>query len=75
MEDFSFALERIKAGAAMCRKHWHGKGQWVMLHRITPMTKDMTANYLYLCTTEKQFIPWTPSMSDVLANDWMPFKE
>ena len=67
---FSVALEWLKEGHSFCREGWNATGMWVSLH--TPKAKDeMTIPYLCLYTVRCELVPWVPSQTDVLANDWM----
>lgn len=51
------------------RAGWNGKGQWVGIQKPDENSK-MTVPYLYLRTVNGDFVPWVPSQTDQLANDW-----
>lgn len=51
------------------RAGWNGKSQWVGMQKPDENSK-MTVPYLYLRTVNGDFVPWVPSQTDQLANDW-----
>lgn len=73
---FGSALESLKFGAKIYREGWNGKGlrleiQWPDEH------SKMTLPYIYINypddakTTPGARVPWVPSQTDVLADDWL----
>ena len=66
---FSEALKHIKNGKKLTRKGWNGKGMFITLQTPTQKSK-MTLPYIYMKTTNDEFIPWTPSQTDLLSEDW-----
>lgn len=78
--NFGEALEQLKYGHKMSRKGWNGSGIFIKLQLPTVESK-MTSPYIYIDTTGLQTtnpdaptvrVPWTPSQTDLLANDWEP---
>ncbi|EPL8679431.1 dUTP diphosphatase [Klebsiella michiganensis] len=73
--DFSDALMWLKEGKRTARKGWNGKGLWLELKKPI-IGSDMTLPYLVICypadaqNTPGARAPWTPSQTDLLANDW-----
>lgn len=67
--DFGAALDNLKAGRKVARSGWNGKGMWVHLQRPDANSK-MSSPYLYLKTVDGHLVPWLPSQSDLLAEDW-----
>lgn len=73
--NFSDALKGIKAGMAMRRVGWNGKGLYVAIHRPTD-GGHMNLPFLFLGypddapTTPGGRVPWHPSQTDILADDW-----
>lgn len=73
--DFSQALNYAKAGSRIARSGWNGKGLYVELQKTDENSK-MGHPYLYIKTVEDKLVPWTPSQTDLLANDWSaPIKQ
>ena len=82
--NFSEALELIKAGNAVARMGWNGKNMFVFLvpgstffvnrppllglypegHQITYLP------HIDLRSADGSIVPWLPSQTDVLAEDW-----
>lgn len=70
---FGHAVEALKAGHAVQRQGWNGKGMWLELQRPTALSK-MTLPYIYMKTADDNLVPWLASQTDVLANDWRVFE-
>lgn len=74
--DFGLALKLLKAGMRVARVGWNGKGLWLEMQRPDANSK-MALPYLYLnYPDDSQFtpgarVPWAPSQTDVLADNWM----
>ena len=77
--DFGEMLQWIKQNSKKAyRQGWNGKNQFIYYvpqGSYKPYTKiaEQLVNepYIALKTIQGQVIPWTPSVSDVLAEDWM----
>lgn len=67
--DFSDALKEVKAGHAITRSGWNGKGQSVMMQTPDENSK-MGLPYLYITTVDGKLVPWLASQTDLLADDW-----
>ena len=72
--NFSEALQRIKDGKYMARSGWNGKNCYVHLERPMilepPFDAPIRKPYLEMRDSRGDFLPWTPSHSDLLADDW-----
>lgn len=73
---FGDALQWLKAGAAVARKGWNGKGMWLRLQRPDAHSK-MTLPYIFIEYPEGHVayphgsrVPWLASQTDMLAEDW-----
>ena len=84
--DFGEMLQWIKQNSKKAqRQGWNGKNQFIYYvpqGSYKPCTKIAEqlvneqglvdyAPYIALKTVQGKVIPWTPSISDVLAEDWM----
>ena len=69
MNNFGWAVERLKDGCAVARKGWNGKGMWIALQRPDANSK-MTLPYTYMSTVTGDLVPWLASQTDILAEDW-----
>lgn len=78
--NFGDALQQLNFGHKMTRAGWNGNGIFIKLQLPTAESK-MTSPYIYIDTTGLQTsnpdapkvrVPWTPSQTDLLANDWTP---
>lgn len=76
--NFGQALHELKCGCAMARKGWNGKGIFIKL-QVPDQNSKMTSPYIYIDTTGLQSdnsdaprscVPWLPSQTDLLAEDW-----
>ena len=82
--NFSQALEKVKAGTKMQRVGWNGKGMFVFLVPgstfqvsrapllgIYPEGAEINYHaHIDLRTSDGQIVPWVPSQTDMLADDW-----
>lgn len=66
---FSAALELLKAGEAVHREGWNGKGQYLEL-QVPDEDSKMTLPYIYIVTVTGDTVPWLASQTDLLADDW-----
>jgi len=67
--DFSNALLNIKGGERMTRAGWNGVGMYVEA-QIPDDESKMGLPYIYIKTVNDEFVPWTPSQTDLFAEDW-----
>lgn len=71
---FGEAVERMKRGFKVARDGWNGKNQWVAL-QVPDKNSKMTLPYMYLRTTDGNLVPWTPSQTDSVSEDWSVVEE
>lgn len=79
--DFGTAINLLKEGNKIARKGWNGKGQYVRLvdpyndKAFQVFEKEELDGTLYpyfaLKNAQNGFVPWVPSIGDLLAEDWM----
>lgn len=69
--DFGVALEYIKNGIKVCRKGWNGKGLYVKLEKGGDYEFSEILPYFVIKNTSNSFNTWVPSVSDLMADDWM----
>ena len=77
---FSDAIKQLKRGLKLERKGWNGKGQYVRLvdpyndKAFQVFEKEELDGTLYpyfaLKNSQNGFVPWVPSIGDLLAEDW-----
>ena len=83
-QDFSYALDALKAGKRVARAGWNGKGMFVYL--VPPASYPVQTGaakahfgegsmvpynaYLAIKTVHETVSTWVPSVNDCLANDW-----
>lgn len=82
---FNEALDKLLKGSKLTRQGWNRKNQFIYYvpqGSYKPCTEiaEQLVNeqglveykpYIALKTVQDQVVPWTPSISDVLAEDWM----
>lgn len=82
--NFSKALELLKQGKKVARNGWNGKGQFVYFVAGGNYPAQMDAikgvfendlvpyrPYMALKTAQGDVATWVPSVSDILAEDWI----
>lgn len=76
--NFGVALEKLKEGKKCRRAGWNGKGIFIEL-QVPDTHSKMSHPYVYIDTTglqtnnsdaPKDIVPWAPSQTDMLAEDW-----
>ena len=67
--DFGEALKELKAGHKVTRGGWNGPGQYLEL-QVPDENSKMTLPYIYISTVKGDLVPWLPSQTDMLADDW-----
>lgn len=73
---FGLAIEAAKKGMKIARKGWNGKGIYVFLAKNVKYFEDFLAIDTHGLQTDnaaapKCIVPWFPSQTDMLADDWM----
>ena len=82
--DFSDALRLVKAGKKVAREGWNGKGMFIFLVAgsrfkvnrppllgIYPEGTEIDYHgHVDLRSATGQIVPWNPSQTDMLAEDW-----
>lgn len=77
--DFGKALVALRCGERVARAGWNADGQWVALGQwaaLLPTPGDhskMRGEHLYMRQADGDLVSWTPTQSDVLADDWSVF--
>lgn len=78
---FGHAIELLKTGFKLARKGWNGKGmyisyvdpkEWSSSELERPWDEDLKPRpWIGIKTVDNEYMPWVPSQSDVLAEDWV----
>lgn len=63
------ALAALKSGAKISRENWNGKGMWLAL-QVPDENSKMRRPYIYMKPVDDALVPWVPTQSDLLADDW-----
>lgn len=67
--DFSLALRGLRSGQRLAREGWNGKDLYVRLCDPEP-TQTINLPFFYLAYPNGDCVPWVPSQTDLLADDW-----
>ncbi len=67
--NFGEAVEALKQGHCVARTGWNGKGMSIELQRPDSHSK-MTLRYIFMRTAQAHLVPWLPSQTDILSEDW-----
>lgn len=67
--NFGRAIEELTKGNKVQRAGWNGKGMYIAL-QIPDTNSKMTFPYVYLKTAGDELVPWQPSQTDMLIEDW-----
>lgn len=65
--DFGAALEEMKRGKRAARKGWHAEGMYLY---YVPAGRVQYGEYIAINTAKDCVVPWVPSQTDMLAEDW-----
>lgn len=77
--DIGQAIDGMKVGRKVARQGWNGKGIHLELQQPDANSK-MSSPYIFIDTTglqtenpqaPKSRVPWLPSQTDLLADDWV----
>ena len=77
--NYGEALVALKSGKKVARSGWNGRGIFVAL-QVPDANSKMKFPYTYIDTTGLQSdnpdapracVPWLPSQTDQLSDDWM----
>lgn len=82
---FEEALSKLKQGCKVAREGWNGKGMFLLLvdadmyqyderivRMVSPDLIDAPAQlgFIALKNANNSLVPWVPSQSDLLSDDW-----
>ncbi|MEB0937617.1 DUF2829 domain-containing protein [Citrobacter freundii] len=74
---FGLAVEALKSGKRVTRAGWNGKGLWLELVQQSPSVDLPYIHLIYPVPGNGAMpypngarVPWAPSQTDVLADDW-----
>ena len=82
--DFGCAINVLKDGGKVARRGWNGKDQFITLldpyntEQFTLQEKAPLGTFyphLVIKTNYNAIVPWFPSATDVLAEDWYELEE
>lgn len=65
--DFGSSVYALKQGKKVARSGWNGKGMYI---RYVPTTNSLN-EHLEIKNVKDTFDTWVPSISDLLAEDWV----
>lgn len=68
---FDEAIKYLKRGLRICRKGWNGKGLYVELEKGGDYKFSEILPHFVIKNTQNSFNTWVPSISDLMAEDWM----
>lgn len=77
--NFGLALNALKRDSQVTRAGWNGEGMWLGLVEDTYAINFMKGKeihgysnhpYIVMKTVDGKIVPWTPSQTDMLAEDW-----
>ncbi len=63
------ALAALKSGNKVARAGWNGSGMWLNL-QVPDEHSKMRRPYIYMKPVDGDFVPWVPTQSDLLEDDW-----
>ena len=70
---FSRALHTLKQGGKVARAGWNGKGMYIDM-QVPDENSKMGRPYLFIKSVDDKLVPWLPSQTDLLAEDWFEVK-
>jgi len=75
LKTFEEALKLIKRGERLMREGWNGKGMYIYLEKIDNNRTLTRRPFIVIKDTDEMFVPWVASQTDILAEDWICYKE
>ena len=67
------AISHMRRGQRVARRGWNGRNMWLKFHPANSDTKMQ--EYIVFKTVDGTLVPWSPSITDVLASDWFVIKQ
>ncbi|MCW6676337.1 DUF2829 domain-containing protein [Aerococcaceae bacterium NML180378] len=67
---FETILPELKRGAKVIRQGWHGLEEYVCLKQETILDGETLTPYFVIKVTGEGYTMFTPTVCDILANDW-----
>ena len=67
---FEMILPKLKAGAKVIRRGWHGAEEYVRLEGETTLAGETLTPYFVIKVTGEGYTMFTPTVCDILASDW-----
>ena len=72
--DFGKAIEALKKGEKVARNGWNGKGMYIQYNKARDFENSELCPFLTIKNTRNSFDTWVPSVSDLMAEDWVIVK-
>jgi hypothetical protein len=69
--NFSHALDMLKSDHRLARGNWNGKDMYVKLVKAHDFEHAELCSYFVIKNVKNSFNTWGPSISDLLADDWV----
>ena len=69
LHDIGWVVRKLRLGERVYRTGWNGPNQCIALKEPEKISA-MTLPYVYIKTTQDEWVPWTCSQTDLLAEDW-----
>ena len=80
--DFSDAMMWLKDGKRVMRRGWNSTGHFVFIATVSSLASQHCSGLsiepteiLLQCSSDKVLSAWSPSTSDLLAEDWALYEE
>ena len=67
---FEAILPKLKAGAKVIRKGWHGAEEYVRIEQASTLGGQAMNPYFVISVTGEGYTMFTPTVCDILADDW-----
>ena len=81
---FEEMLPHLKKGIKFFRSNWNGKHQFIFFldpHTLSYESLQLPKHEIYfgpfiaIKTERNEYIPWLASQTDILADDWIEWKD
>ena len=67
-------IELLQQGKKTARNEWNGENQFLKM-QLPDENSKMQRPYVYISPVDGKLVPWLPSQSDLLAEDWHEVQE
>jgi hypothetical protein len=73
--DIGQAVQALKERKKVARAGWDEQGMWLAYYPALVISNTDWLAFVVIRTPQGEYVPWTCSQADLLANDWVMVTE